>query len=117
MTLPVGITPVSVSAASFEGPDGAGWDGTVIFQPTDFNGCSVLLFDAETVIGGTATGTMTGGAMPAVDLVPTDCQAVSPSPFAYRVTVTLEGQPDMVFANISLPSALGPETDLRSLLA
>lgn len=116
MTLP-GVTPVAVSAASFKGPDGTGQDGHVLFQPTDLNGYSVLLFDSGTIIGGTAAGTMTAGVMPAVDLVPTDCPAVSPSPFSYRVTVSLEGQQDMVFTNVSLPAALGPAVDLSSLLA
>jgi hypothetical protein len=116
MSLPANITPVSVVAEGWTGPDGTGWNGVVLFAT------SGLLVDAgEGVIDGTATGTLVNGVMPAVQVVPTDCAQVSPTPFTYTITVRLQSAngsgDDQVFTGINIPAASGPTVDLSTLLA
>lgn len=115
MTLPSNITTLAVTAEGWSGPDGTGWNGVVLFT-------TPLLLDAAGpgIIDGTATGTLTAGVMPAVDIVPTDCPAVSPTPFTYTITVRLQttdaANDDQVFTGVSIPSGLGPTVDLAQLL-
>ena len=117
MSLPANITPVAVTADGWTGPDGTGWNGVVLFDTS-----SLLLDPAgKGVIDGTAVGTLVNGVMPAVDLVPTDCPVVSPTPFTYTITVRLQSVDgtgaDQVYANITIPASSGPTVDLASLLA
>lgn len=123
MSLPANITPIAVSAANYTGPDGNGWNGVVLFTPTNLAGTTpVLLLDTagSGVIGGTGAGTITGGIMPPVTLVPTDCPVVSPTPFTYQVTIRLQTPDgtadDQVFTGVSIPSTLGTPVDLSKVL-
>lgn len=122
MSLPANITPIAVSAAGFTGPDGTGWTGVVIFQPVSLSGSPVLLTDTagSGIVGGPATGTLSGGIMPAVDLVTTDCAEVSPTPFAYNITIRLQTPDgpadDQLYTGVSIPSTLGTTADLSKVL-
>lgn len=117
MSLPTNITPIGVTAAGWTGPDGTGWNGVVLFTTSE------LLLDpaGKGVIDGTATGTLVNGVMAAVDVVPTDCPEVSPTPFTYKITVRLQSTDgsgdDQVYNEISIPTSSGPTVDLSALLA
>jgi hypothetical protein len=113
---PAGVVPVSVTGTNCIWPDGVGWDGTVCFTP------SQLLVDVTdgAIIGGSGLGVVVSGTMSPVQLVPTDCAVVAPSPFTYTVTARIthpEGQEeDLAFSQVSIPASLGPVVELLKVL-
>lgn len=116
MSLPANITPVMVTGTSLTRPDGGNWNGTVIFAP------SSLLVDstAGALLGGTATSQVTDGVLVPVNVVPTDCPSVTPSPFTYTITVRLvcpDGaqEPDLVFPGVAIPASASPASLLALL--
>lgn len=116
MSLPANITPISVVAEGWTGPDGTGWNGVVLFATS-----GLLIDSGQGVIDGTATGTLVNGVMPAVEIVPTDCPEVSPTPFTYTITIRLQSPDgtadDQQYTDVSIPAASGPTVDLSTLLA